>query len=289
MRTLSILTTILTSVAAMVLFTAPSTAQQRGDAASRPNVSGSSSVATGAAQKAAPFTRTTDGKPNMQGYWDSPQAGWAAWDIEKHPDGFQILGGPGAVVDPPDGKIPYQPWGLEKRQYFIDHPKEDPQAHCFLSGVPRQWYTPFGLQILQPPGAPYILVLHESHHAYRVIKLDGKPHLPPSIKLFEGDSVAKWEGDTLVIDVKNLNGKTWFDMAGNFTTENLHVVERLTMANINTINYEATIEDSTLYTRPWKIAFTITRITKPNYELMEFACYEGERDLEHYVEGATLK
>ena len=119
--------------------------------------------------------------------------------------------------------------------------------------------------------------------------MDGKPHLPPSIKLFEGDSVAKWEGDTLVIDVKNLNGKTWFDMAGNFTTENLHVVERLTMANINTINYEATIEDSTLYTRPWKIAFTITRITKPNYELMEFACYEGERDLEHYVEGATLK
>jgi hypothetical protein len=264
-------------------------AQQRGAPATPPQ-RGAGAAQAGAPQRGAaagPFTRT-EGKPNMQGYWGSPNAGASAWDIEDHPAAFTVPAGQGAIIDPPNRKIPYQPWGLERRKQFIDHPYEDPQAHCFLSGVPRQLYTPFGFQILQPEGAPYVLFLYESHHAYRIIHLDGK-HPSSSIKLWNGDSRGHWEGDTLVIDVTNLTGRTWLDMAGNFTTPNLHVVERYTMADANTINYEATLEDPTLYTKPWKIGFPIRRNPQANYEQLEFACHEGERDLEHYTEDTKLK
>ena len=104
--------------------------------------------------------------------------------------------------------------------------------------------------------------------------------------MFMGDSVGHWEGDTLVVDTTNQNGRTWFDMVGNFTTPNIHVVERITPIDSNAINYEATIEDPTIYTRPWKIAGTWQR--RPDdkeYQQMEFACIEGNQDLEHYVEG----
>jgi hypothetical protein len=242
----------------------------------------------GPAAPAGPYSRLPDGKPDMQGYWGSPFAGAAAWDVEDHPESFQVPAGQGAIIDPPNRKIPYQPWGIERRKQFIAHPYEDPQAHCFLSGVPRQMYTPFGFQILQPPGAPYVLILYESHHAYRIIHLEGK-HPSASIKLWNGDSRGRWEGDTLVVDVTNQNGRTWLDMAGNFTTPSLHVVERFTPVDANTINYEATLEDPTLYTRPWKMGFPIRRNTQPGFEQLEFACHEGERDLQHYTEDTKLK
>jgi hypothetical protein len=105
------------------------------------------------------------------------------------------------------------------------------------------------------------------------------------IKLFEGDSRGRWEGDTLVVDVTNQNDKTWFDMARNFHSDAIHAVERFTPADANTIQYEATIDDPKKYTRPWKLAFPITRILRPGYEIMELACVEGERDLQHYTEG----
>ena len=99
-----------------------------------------------------------------------------------------------------------------------------------------------------------------------------------------GDSVGHWEGDTLVVDTTNQNGKTWFDMVGNFTTENIHVVERITPLDSNTIKYEATVEDPTIYTRPWKISGEWGRRPDTDYEQMEFACIEGNQDLHHYVE-----
>jgi hypothetical protein len=108
--------------------------------------------------------------------------------------------------------------------------------------------------------------------------------VPDSIHLFEGDSRGHWEGDTLVVDVTNQHGRTWFDMAGNFHSDAIHVVERYTPVDADTFRYEATIEDTKVYTRPWKIAFDVGRNRAPSYELMEYACVEGERDLEHYVE-----
>ena len=113
---------------------------------------------------------------------------------------------------------------------------------------------------------------------------DGRPHIRPEIKLFEGDSVGRWEGDTLVIDTTNQNGRGWFDMMGNFTTPNIHVIERFTPVDTNTINVGATIEDPTICTRPWKVAGTFGRRLDPNYEQLEFACLEGNDDLQHYVE-----
>ena len=242
--------------------------------------------------KPGPFTRLPDGKPNLQGIYDAANFG-AAFDIEDHPVAqFQIPAGKGIVVDPADGKIPYQPWALEKKNDLLQHHMfADPEAHCTLSGVPRQMYAPFGFQIFQPKG--YVVIFFEAFHAFRIIPLDGQPHPPDSIKMYEGDSRGHWEGDTLVVDVANQNGLTWFDMAGNFHSDQIHVVERFTPVDADDISYQAVIDDPKVYTQPWKIAFNIRRNKQPGYELMEFACVEGEQDLKHYVEseggGATKK
>jgi hypothetical protein len=259
---------------ALVLLPRPTVAQGRGGRR--------------AAAPAGPFTRLPDGKPNMQGYWETRNF-FTAWDLETHEKAeFGVPAGKGVIVDPPDGKIPYQPWALEKKKDIVAHHMfDDPQAHCWLSGVPRQMYTPFGFQILQPPGS--VVLLYEAFHSYRILPLNGGPHASDAIRMFEGDSRAHWEGDTLVVDVTNQNAKTWFDMAGNFHSDALHVIERYTMADANTIKYEATLEDPKVFTRPWKIAFELGRNLQPDYEQMEYACVEGEKDLQHYTESEGAK
>ena len=241
-----------------------------------------------AQQPAKPFTRLPDGKPDMQGYWET-SVFFSAFDLETHEKAqFEIPAGKGVVVDPPDGRIPYQPWALEKKKDLSEHHLfEDPQAHCYLSGVPRQMYTPFGFQILQPAGS--VVLLYEAFHSYRIIPLDGRPHIPDAIRLFEGDARGHWEGDTLVVDVTNQNPGTWFDMAANFHSEALHVVERFTMKDSRTIAYEATLDDTKVFTRPWKIAFNLIRSHASDYEQMEYACVEGEKDLQHYTEKEGAK
>ena len=233
--------------------------------------------------KAGPVKRLPNGKPDMQGFWET-RVFFSAFDVEEHKTAtFEIPAGPGVVVDPPDGKIPYQPSSAAKKDdIFKNHLADDPQAHCFLSGVPRQIYTPFGFQIMQPEGT--VVMFFEAFHAYRLIHMDGRPHPDQSIKLFQGDSRGHWEGDTLVIDTANLNGRTWFDMAGNFHSDEMRVIERLTPVDANTINYEAIITDPKVFSRPWKIAFPIGRNLEDNYEILEYACVEGEQDLQHYTE-----
>src|SRR3954465_9765277 len=141
--------------------------------------------------------RTSDGKPNLQGYWNN-QAGAAPWDIEPHPASFQVPAGDGVIVDPSDHRIPYQPAALERRNELRDkYAFEDPQAHCAPSGVPRQTYTPFGFQIVQPRG--YVVILYEAEHVHRVIRTDGSKHVPASARLWSGDSVGRWDGNTLVV------------------------------------------------------------------------------------------
>lgn len=242
----------------------------------------------GPQQPAKPFTRLSNGKPDMQGYWETANF-FTAFDLETHEKAaFGVPAGKGVVVDPPDGKIPYQPWALEKKKDLMEHHLfEDPQAHCYLSGVPRQMYTPFGFQILQPAG--YVVLLYEAFHSYRIIPLDNRPHIPDSIRLFEGDSRGRWEGDTLVVDVTNQNPGTWFDMSANFHSDALHVVERFTMKDSATIAYEATIDDVKVFSRPWKIAFNLVRNHASDYEQMEYACVEGEKDLQHYTENEGAK
>ena len=126
--------------------------------------------------------RTPDGKPNLQGYWNNA-AGSAPWNIEPHPAAFQIPGGDGIIVDTPDKKIPYKPEALLKRNDLREnHEFDDPQGHCAPSGIPRQTYTPFGFQILQPHGN--VVILYEAEHAYRVISTGRTQHLPGSMKLW---------------------------------------------------------------------------------------------------------
>jgi hypothetical protein len=268
-------TIIALAVAAMTLVPAHASAQA-------PSADASSSA------KAS----TADRQPDIQGAWRlAPGSPIYSYDIEapapKEAYPGRDLGSTfkPMIVDPPDGRIPYQPWAREKRDRLYQaafHPQNtmevDPQARCVPGGSPRMSYQlPF--QIMQMPG--YVVFLYEHVHQYRIIPLDGRPHLTDKVKLFGGDSRGHWEGNTLVVDVTNNNGLNWLDVAGDFHTDAFHVVERWTRVSADTLRYEATIEDPNVYTRPWKIALTERFLTdgqKP-YQLMEEACYEGNRAL----------
>jgi hypothetical protein len=126
------------------------------------------------------------------------------------------------------------------------------------------------MQILQVPGT--VVILYESNHSYRVIPLDGR-HPPAQMKLWMGDSRGRWEGDTLVVDVTQFNDMTWFDMAGNFHSDALHVVERYTLLDPDHINYEATIEDPKVFMRPWKMSMILNRHKEKNFRLLEYECF----------------
>ena len=237
-----------------------------------------------------PVKHTADGHPDLSGYYNAGNNGGAVFSVEKHASrGAGFGAGNGAIVDPPDGMIPYLPEAAARAKDNWDHHLADePELHCYQSGVPSQLYRQFGFEILQPAG--YIVMNWEFMHAVRIIPTDNRPHvLPASTHLFMGDSVGHWEGDTLVVDTTNLNDRTWLDGAGNVHSDQLHVVERFTAKDDRTINYEATLEDPKVYSRPWKIAFPLNKNMQPNYEIMEFACIEGNDDTQHYTEATGGK
>jgi len=247
------------------------------------------STATGQTTRPWDPPRTADGKPDLEGVWEPEMGG--SYSIEDTGlQGIQQIGqaavrrGPSRVVDPADGKIPYQPWARARQQDIYDNhlnPKPehlDPVSRCFLGGVVREFYRLTAYQILQTPGE--IVIQYENGHAYRVITMGGRPHISDKIQLWMGDSRGRWEGNTLVVDTTNFNGKAWFDIVGNFQSDGLHVVERFTRVTPDKIAYEATIEDPKIYTRPWKVALSIVRVKEPGYELIEEACVEGNHDPE---------
>ena len=171
--------------------------------------------------------------------------------------------GASEIVEPPDRKIPYQPAaarigreGTNFREYI------DPRTTCSTAGVPRLALQDPS-QILQPPTDDHVLWLHEDHHQFRVIAMDQRPPVGREVTTWNGLSRGRWDGNTLVIETANFNGYIWIDDSGNFYTNNARVTERLTMVDPNTIHYEATIEDPTVYTRPWKVAWALMRDTTP--------------------------
>jgi hypothetical protein len=123
-----------------------------------------------------------------------------------------------------------------------------------------------------------VVILSEFYGAYRSIPTDSRPHLGQDIRLWQGDSRGRWEGNTLVVDVTNVNALNWLDRVGNFYSTAAHVVERWTLVDADTIHYVATVEDPKVFTRPWTMAFGVVRNKQPGYELMEQACHEGDRD-----------
>jgi len=226
-----------------------------------------------------PIKRTADGKPDLTGLWQANTL--AAWDVEEHPAVYGIPAGKGVIVGN-SNKIPYQEWALAKRTELMKDASNDPQAHCHLPGVPRAVYTPFPWQVIQKPGL--VVMLYEYPHGIRIIHTDGSHQHPQGrdvLNTWMGDSVGHWDGDTLVVDVNGFNDQTWLDMSANFHSDQLHVVERYTMLNAKTIEYEATLDDPKVYTKPWTIKFPIS--AQKESEIMEFECLEGERDLQHYV------
>jgi hypothetical protein len=223
--------------------------------------------------------RFADGKPDLSGYY-VPDAGGANYGLEKRApnEGNLTPPGRGVIVDPPDGILPMQPWAVEERtsRNTPERGYDDPTAHCFPPGVPRSMYVPTSFQLLQTPD--YLVILQE-RIAWRIISLKGGPHLPDTIRLWQGDSVGRWDGDTLVVDTANLNGKTWLNEGGEIVSYAEHVVERFTPVSTSRVNYEATVTDPVVYTRPWTIALSFDRQT--NFELMEAACHEEDHSLPH--------
>jgi len=247
-----------------------------------------------AAEKTWSPPRTSDGQPDIQGFWNNQGRRLSTYNIEAMEGASEthtLLSGvqsdsQSLIVDPADGKIPYQPWARAKRQDVFDNHTNltkweyvDPHTRCFLSGVPRVFYQGT-FQVLQPPG--YVVILQEFNHGSRIIPLDGRPHVEDSIKLWMGDSRGHWEGNTLVVDVTSHNDKTRFDIVGDFHSDALHISERYTFVNPDTISYEATFEDPKVYARPFKMALTFGRTVggeaAQSYELLEEACHEGQRN-----------
>ena len=225
------------------------------------------------AQSAGRYTppRTRDGKPDIQGIWQVMNA--ADVNIQDHPAGPDGRAGHGVVVG---NEIPYQPWALKKKQENYEKRLErDPVRNCFMPGVPRGMYMPFPFQIVQAPG--HVVVLHEYVHAQRRIYTNGTAH-QPDIEFWMGDSRGRWEGDTLVVDVTNFNGQAWFDRAGNFHSNELHVVERFTRTGPDHMQYEATIEDPKVFTKPWTIRTTFYRNKEAGAQLFDYQCYAFDHD-----------
>jgi len=239
--------------------------------------------------------RTPDGKPDLNGMWQTLNE--ANYDIEMHmarpalalragPYGpvpaapVLALGAVGAV--PPGmgvvegGEIPYKPDALAKKKDNQEHWLErDPEIKCYLPGVPRATYMPYPFQIFQSPTA--LFIAYEYDGAVRNVYL--KDPGPAPIDSWMGQSVAKWEGDTLVIEASGFNDSSWLDRSGNFHSDQLKVVERYTRTAPDVISYEATLTDPDVYTRPWKISMPLYRRLEKNAQLMDFKCVEFVEEL----------
>jgi hypothetical protein len=253
--------------------------------------------------------RTPDGQPDLQGIWtnytgtpfevpdksDTPEL--YAGDLDGTGRGTgpgflndvsdrKLTKNPSLVVDPANGRVPIMPWAEERRNYKLAHIQDHWENHtawerCITRGVPGGIFPAgygSGYQILQSPG--YVAIVYEMIHEARIIPLDGRPHVGSTFRLWNGDSRGHWEGDTLVVDITNYNDKG--SVATNVATqrvraipqsEQLHVVERFTRTDENTIDYEVVVEDPRVFTAPWKVAMPLHR--EPDYQIFEYACHEG--------------
>jgi len=225
--------------------------------------------------------RSADGHPDLNGIWQAMNT--ANWDIQDHAArqgpvvalgaSFSVPGGAGVVEG---NELPYQPWAAKKKQEnAADWLTLDPEVKCYMPGVPRATYMPYPFQIVQSTNT--ILISYEFASASRIVYM--KDVGPAPIDSWMGWSRGRWEGDTLVIDVTGLNDQTWFDRAGNFHSEAVHVVERYTRTGPDQLLYEATIEDPKVFTRPWKMSMPLYRRTEKNAQLFEYKCVEFAEEL----------
>ena len=227
------------------------------------------------------FPRTPDGKPDLSGIWQVMNT--ANWDIQGHHAQEGVPAGQGVVEG---NDIPYQPWAAaKKRENFENRMTADPERKCYLLGVPRITYMPLPFQIFRTPGM--LAIVYEYAQAVRYIYTDGSGHPKGPIEWWMGDSRGRWEGDTLVVDSVHFGDQTWFDRAGNFHSERLHVVERYTPMSAHHINYEVTIEDPKVFTRPWTMRMVLYRKMEPNSRILEYVCYSWDIERLYPFPGVT--
>jgi hypothetical protein len=231
-----------------------------------------------------PPHRLPDGQPDVQGIWAAVNAGSTSLtnpisggeDFDRRISGATIRR-PSRIVDPPNGLLPYQPWAAAKQKQQetdYEHPTRpehiDTQHRCLLSGIPRLYTIVPSYRIIQIPGS--VIFVWDEYHAYRVIPLDGRPHIASNVKLWMGDGRGHWEGTTLVVDTTNVRGAR-LTYIGDFYTENAHVVERMAFTDADNMTYDATVDDPTVFTRPWTMRIGQKR--RPDEETWESACWEG--------------
>ena len=251
--------------------------------------------------------RTPDGQPDLRGTWvNFDSTPFEAPPPAGQSNGAPIPSAPGVnppsfwadhdspmkaarrsmVIDPPEGRVPVMKWAEDKRAYDLDH-TQDHEVHltswerCITRGMPAGMF-PAGYnnahRIIQVPG--YVVIQSEMIHETRIIPLDGRAHVGSKMRLWNGDSRGRWEGNTLVVETTNYNDKGSIATSaatgrvrGIPQSEKLHVVERFTAAGTNTIEYEVTIDDAGVYSKPWKVAFPMNR--DPKYQMFEYSCHEG--------------
>jgi hypothetical protein len=245
-------------------------------------------------QRAA-IPRLPDGKPDMNGIWQVLNT--ANWDLEPHTAKAALVMRPGPIIPVPakevlafgavgsvpfglgvveGGSIPYTPEGLKKKQENqANWLTRDPEIKCYLPGVPRATYMPFPFQIFQSNS--HVFIAYEYASAVRNIYLQDPG--PPETDTWMGQSVGRWEGDTFVVAANGFHDQSWFDRAGNHHTERLRVTERYTMTSPDHIQYEATMEDPGVFTRPWTIRMPLYRHVNPDARLGQFKCVEFVEEL----------
>jgi hypothetical protein len=282
-------------VAVAILLLMPASGQQ----AATPQQTAAGQVGPSASQhdldigKFPPYkpARLPDGHPDLNGYWQSMVT--ADWDLQDHeaqpgpkPEINGVYGaGPAGQSIVEGGEIPYRPEALAKKKKNFEtramvdvsndktwHNLGDPEMKCYMPGVPRASYMPYPFRIVQSAGTtyPYMLISYEYASATRIVRMNSKEEAP--IPAWMGWSRGRWEGDTLVVDVTGFREETWFDRAGDYHSDELHVVERYTPVSPFHIMYEATIEDPKVFTRPWKIRFPLYRHMEQDFQLLEFKC-----------------
>ena len=237
-----------------------------------------------AVQVAAPnykAPRTADGKPDLSGIWQAINT--AEWDIQAHDakaGPLVVMGAAGGipagigVVE--DGPLPYRPEALAKKnENEANWLALDPIVKCFLPGLPRATYMPFPFQIVQSP--QFVSFTYEFAFASRVVNIGMKSKAP--VDSWMGWSSGSWDGDTLVVDVTGIVEDTWFDRAGDYHSDALHLTERYTPTSANTLLYEVTVDDPKVFTRLWKMSMPLYRRLEKNIQLLEYNCVPYAEEL----------
>ncbi len=237
------------------------------------------------------FPRTAAGKPDFSGVWQALNT--AHWNIEPHASAYPVMLELGAQFAVPPGvgvveggSIPYLPEALAERdRRFANRLDEDPEGKCYLGGVPRSTYMPYPFQIAQNEND--VAIVYQYATGFRRIFVGGQDEAP--LDSWMGWSNGHWDGDTFVVEVTGLNGQTWLDRAGNYASENARITERYTPLGPNHIQYEATIDDPTVFSRPWTISMPLYRIVDENFRLLEFKCepYAEEKIYGHLRKPGT--